>query len=448
MNKKITIFALLNLFFHFIYVEGKNIIKEKYIILENVGETPVHLSYEDNFGEIVGAWIQQKGKLGITVDGAIRVTFDSMQELYPVILFPNDTLKVLVDKLYMISFQKKNTKQNEFYKKLDNETKILKSPFFGIEYNSKVNYDILLNEIQNTYKKRISLLSAARLNELYDNIYKELIFARYVDELQAPLYKLGYGSKMLSKLYYLELEKNVDSLIKLSNVSKFPNLIRNYLLSCVKTKVKNSSIKIIYDYTKTHLNENLKEYVQLQLLKSEKSQGKDVNEFIRIFVKESTNSEYKYYFTELDKLSLYLDTSNDSLQTNDDSKITWKSMLNMHKGRVIYIDIWASWCGPCMLEIPYSVQLEKKLQGAKVDIVYISIDSDLENWHRVANKYFSASLLTHHYQLMPTTNLAKLLTRGSIPKFLIINKFGKLVTEDASRPSQMNTITELIESSK
>ncbi len=50
----------------------------------------------------------------------------------------------------------------------------------------------------------------------------------------------------------------------------------------------------------------------------------------------------------------------------------WK-LLASHKGQILLVDFWATWCEPCLAELPQLVQLEKKLRGG-LRLVTISAD--------------------------------------------------------------------------
>ncbi len=52
----------------------------------------------------------------------------------------------------------------------------------------------------------------------------------------------------------------------------------------------------------------------------------------------------------------------------------YAKMIASHKGRVVLVDFWATWCKPCRAEMPELVKLEKKLRGEGFDLVTISAD--------------------------------------------------------------------------
>lgn len=52
------------------------------------------------------------------------------------------------------------------------------------------------------------------------------------------------------------------------------------------------------------------------------------------------------------------------------------------KGKVVLVDFWASWCGPCRREMPNLVEAYKQYKGKNFEIVGVSLDRDLEAWKK------------------------------------------------------------------
>ena len=101
------------------------------------------------------------------------------------------------------------------------------------------------------------------------------------------------------------------------------------------------------------------------------------------------------------------------------------------KGKFVYVDLWASWCGPCCKEVPHLQELEKDFENSDVVFVSISIDSTKAPWLKKMEQ-----LNMHGNQLWNSDGeLPKLLNVRGIPHFLIYDREGKLLNYNAPRPS-------------
>lgn len=111
------------------------------------------------------------------------------------------------------------------------------------------------------------------------------------------------------------------------------------------------------------------------------------------------------------------------------------------KGKYVYIDMWASWCGPCKREIPSLQKLEKELQNENVVFVSISVDSKEAAWKKAMTTFDM-----HGHQLIDTENaIGQALNVRGIPFFAIYDKEGRLYMHNAPRPSAGEPLKELLE---
>lgn len=66
--------------------------------------------------------------------------------------------------------------------------------------------------------------------------------------------------------------------------------------------------------------------------------------------------------------------------------------LHDYRGKIVLLNFWASWCPPCIQEMPSLVQLQQEM-GPKVEVVAVSIDEDADAYHKFLHDH-NVDLLT------------------------------------------------------
>lgn len=105
------------------------------------------------------------------------------------------------------------------------------------------------------------------------------------------------------------------------------------------------------------------------------------------------------------------------------------------KNKIIYVDVWATWCGPCKKEIPFLKKLEEEYKNKDIVFLSISIDAqkDHEKW-----KGFVAKEQLKGIQLFAgekKDDIMKPYNIKGIPRFMLFGKDGNIIDTDAPRPS-------------
>lgn len=118
-----------------------------------------------------------------------------------------------------------------------------------------------------------------------------------------------------------------------------------------------------------------------------------------------------------------------------------KTSLADFKGKYVYIDLWATWCKPCLSEIPFLKKTEKEYNKKNIEFVSISIDNERtaktwENAHKKWRKMVTDKNLTG-IQLFAGKDVDFLTAYqvNSIPRFILIDPQGNIIDSNAPRPS-------------
>jgi thiol-disulfide isomerase/thioredoxin len=121
------------------------------------------------------------------------------------------------------------------------------------------------------------------------------------------------------------------------------------------------------------------------------------------------------------------------------------------KGKVVYLDIWGTWCGPCKYELKYGPQLKAHFKGK--DVVFIYLDMDEEDKDATWKEFIKVNgleglhLRKDRAAIQPFWDelISKKEDQKGYPSYFIFDKNGKLVVADALRPSDEAALYKQIE---
>jgi thiol-disulfide isomerase/thioredoxin len=118
--------------------------------------------------------------------------------------------------------------------------------------------------------------------------------------------------------------------------------------------------------------------------------------------------------------------------------------LSDYFGKYLFLDVWASWCKPCIAEFPHSLVMMLDSRFKDFEFIFVNLDRNQELWKQ-GMKQFNIPDGTHLF--MPDDFDGEIFVqynRTSIPRYILIDPQGKIINARAPRPSQRDKIFETI----
>ena len=130
-----------------------------------------------------------------------------------------------------------------------------------------------------------------------------------------------------------------------------------------------------------------------------------------------------------------------------DGKDIFQKLIAPYRGRVIYIDVWGTWCGPCREEMAYLPELHEALKELPVTYMYLANNSPEELWQKSAKRYGLEGTDCVNLRLPDAQQSAveEYLGVQGFPTFLLVAPDGTIYSNKAPRPSDPTGVREAIQ---
>lgn len=303
---------------------------------------------------------------------------------------------------------------------------------YGVDMKKRESFFELLSKMAGNFDKG-KLDSARKEMEIKTLTKEERV---YIDSINNTDISMNNEALFKASANY---RKWMDQLISAKVYSKeYRNDFDNGMKSAaIQTKIVNKEIS----------NAFIREYWKYDLAAVALKMSEDMAEADSVYNAYSTTAANKTFsdnisvlYNKMKKYSKGATAPEFNYRTVSGEKISLSSL----RGNLVYIDVWATWCGPCKAEIPHLKKLEEEYHGKPVSFVSISVDElkDTEKWiaYVTDNKLKGVQLMADNAfnaTFIQEFNIA------AIPRFIMIDKEGKIISANALRPSSKKIKEEL-----
>lgn len=281
-----------------------------------------------------------------------------------------------------------------------------------------------------------------RLSEEEKNALRS--FCKYQEEIEKL--QAAKADSVTMTTYSKEQEANIKPQIEIiEQLIARDGLLNEYMTGNMYANAINSSLAIIDSLQMDKdLREILKTKCYYEMLQRTHKELPD--SLISKFKKEVTNSSLQSYVLEqqqkYDEVSHKAIEYPESLMPNTpfegitDGEQLFSKIIEPYRGKVIYLDVWGTWCGPCKDMMQYAGNVKKLFAGKDVIYLYLCNHSSDKSWKNIIKEYNLTSKSSVHYNLPDKQQAAieKYLGVHSFPTYMLIDKEGNIVNREAPRP--------------
>lgn len=303
------------------------------------------------------------------------------------------------------------------------------------------------------------------LDELKDeSIWLDSLYqVALISEKEYRYYKDRNKFQNLNLIFNSKTQEELENELKEYNDSIYSNDIagfyKNYYLQLALYRInriaptfKDNKHTEIYDYVVEEdkiisgkLSQDIRQVILGYILNNTSLEIR--NEYFNKFASSTTDTvlinRLKIQYKNL--LNPEIAISNDLvLLSADGKKITFSEVLKQCEGKIVYVDFWASWCEPCLREMPNSKQLRDDETYKNIVFIYLALNDKKERWE-AAWKKACLEDYTHNYMILNSAD-ASFISKykiNSIPRYMIFGKDGRILNPDAPRPSD-NKINKIL----
>ncbi|WKD86490.1 Thiol-disulfide oxidoreductase ResA [Polaribacter huanghezhanensis] len=321
-------------------------------------------------------------------------------------------------------FDTKSMKKEEFYTSIEKYKNLFIENLNGFKFDSNLFYNIELTSINFIIAKRVAFYQGKKTEINKDDLSK------YANELVFPFNKIKLNDEnalAIDNFAYVEyIQKYFEKIMRSTFDEKSNKDFNQEIQILASRRITNQ--KILDDFI-LHYTWGLIKYLPKKEI------------YFNTFLNINSNTSYKKTITDLyNSFSSvkkgmispdfeFIDKENDIFSLTD------------FKGKITYLDIWATWCKPCIEDYPQMVNLNEKF-GEKINIVSIGYLDTKVRWEKFITikkpKWKQLFAKDKEQDFFKKYNIT------GVPRYILLDEQSKIISSSAEKPGNIDEILEIL----
>jgi thiol-disulfide isomerase/thioredoxin len=295
-----------------------------------------------------------------------------------------------------------------------------------------------------------SLCAVYHVSQKFKKLTKNYIHNRY-DATVLAVYQTYRDTLLAHHVYQSKVKALLPEVNDLTKTSQFNLNVEgytNYLYVCLfpDRGIRNmvtevGGLQACFDSVATNFNGPARDYLLSRIMYRAYTQGSGVpSSYRNAYRHYSMNKDYRKIIAHASKQVRRAPGNspavpNELLMVDGKTKVRLEDVLTQYKGKYVLLDLWGSWCMPCIEEMPALQVLRKKYPADKIVFLNVSVDRSVPAWHNRLYQLQSDSLTNYLLLSQDSAALVKQIGLTTVPRYLLYDREGKIINTDAPPPS-------------
>ncbi|MFC5044342.1 TlpA family protein disulfide reductase [Aquimarina hainanensis] len=356
-------------------------------------------------------------------------------------LTPGDNINITVDVDNFdesISFTGEGAGENNYLKNKKRTIFAITGKHKTLFENDVKSFDEKIKKAKDISEKLLAS-TTEDISETFKVIEKKNILYHYYQQMNDyPYYYDSYknieGTPMPASFRKALQELNKDNEEDYKTIGVYKNLIHVYYEDRLKNKETiTTAFDEIKNFNSALIQKNIIQYLSEEAIIPGNENVKLIyDRIMEVSQNDSLKKELKAIYSKIEKIEKGKPSPSFTYENINGGTTSLEEL----RGKYVYIDIWATWCGPCKKELPYLKELEKTFRNKEITFVSISVDEqkDKVKWKKMTEKQKLKGVQLIADKDWDSDFVKKYLVEA-IPRFILLDKEGKIITANAKRPS-------------